>query len=128
MGFAVPHILWEATPMLHNTPAPGRGARLACEALEAREVPATIYALTQSQRLQAFDSSNPAVLLGAVSLRGAVDAGEKITDIDVRPVTGQLYGRSDHARIYVIDVPTGVMVPLPGQFAVGAVAPIDFDP
>jgi hypothetical protein len=105
-----------------------RTTRLQAEALEARDVPTVVYALTQSQRLQAFDSSNPVALLGAVTLRGAVDPGETITDIDVRPVTGQLYGRSSAGRIYVIDVPTGLMAPLPGQFAVGAVAPIDFDP
>jgi len=57
-----------------------------------------------------------------------VDPGEKITDIDIRPSTGWLYGRSDHGRIYVINAQTGDVAPVSGQVAGGASVATAFNP
>lgn len=101
--------------------------RLAVEALEAREVPAILYAVTNSQRLLAFDSANPTVSLGSVALTGLTDPGERITDIDVR-VSGGLYGRSSQGRLYLINPQNGQSTQIGGLVAIGASVGMDFDP
>jgi hypothetical protein len=103
-------------------------SRLSVEPLEDREAPAILYALTNSQRLQLFDTANPGTLIGAVSLHGMVDPGERITNIDIRPANGWLYGRSDHGRIYAINAATGDVAPVGGQVAFGASAATAFNP
>ncbi|WP_439621667.1 DUF4394 domain-containing protein [Gemmata sp.] len=101
--------------------------RLAVEALEAREVPAILYGVTNSQRLLAFDSANPTVSLGSVPLTGLAAPGERVTDIDAR-VGGGLYGRSTQGRIYLINPQTGRATQIGGQVAPGASVGMDFDP
>jgi len=100
---------------------------LRLECLEAREVPAVLYGLTNSQRLLAFDSSNPSISLGSVAISGLSTPGEKLTDIDVR-VGGGLYGRSDRGLIYFINPQTGSAAQVGGFVAGGASVGIDFDP
>jgi hypothetical protein len=111
--------------MFHTRPC----TRLGVERLEDREVPAVLFAVNGGGRLLMFDSANPGVLLGGLNITGMVDQGEFITDIDVRPGSGGLYGRSTSDRLYLIS-------PLSG-FAtrIGDVVPtaasnvgIDFDP
>ncbi|MDY3559462.1 DUF4394 domain-containing protein [Gemmata sp. JC673] len=63
---------------------------LSLEALEAREVPATVYALNSTNTLVKFDSAAPNTLLAIVPV--AVPAGEALQGIDFRPRTGQLIG------------------------------------
>ncbi len=105
----------------------GSRTSLRLECLEAREVPALMYAITNSQRLVAFDSTNPTISLGSVAISGMAAAGEKITDIDVR-VGGGLYGRSDHGLIYLINPQTGSSTQIGGFVAGGASIGMDFDP
>lgn len=63
---------------------------LILEALEAREVPATVYALNSNNTLLKFDSAAPNSVLATVAV--AVPAGETLQGIDFRPRTGQLIG------------------------------------
>jgi len=86
-----------------------------------------LYGLTNSQRLLAFDSSNPSISLGSVAISGLSTPGEKLTDIDVR-VGGGLYGRSDRGLIYFINPQTGSAAQVGGFAAGGASVGIDFDP
>jgi len=104
-----------------------RSTTLNIECLENREVPAVLYALTNSQRLVIIDSNNPSVLLGSSPISGLQSAGEKLTDIDVRFSTGGLYGRSDFGRLYQIDPMSGYSIPVSGAVATGASVGIDFD-
>lgn len=105
-----------------------RPARLACEEFERREVPAILYAVAADQRLLTFDSSDPSTLLGTVRITGQVRAGERITDLDVRPSTGGLYGRSDDGRVYLIDTLTGAATLLNGGVTAPGEAGFDFNP
>lgn len=105
-----------------------RTPRLAVEPLEDRAVPAVIYAVTNSQRLQTFDSSNPAELQSAASITGLSARGEKITDIDVRPSDGALFGRSTLGRLYRIDPGTGSATAAGGPVALGQNLGLGFDP
>jgi len=102
--------------------------QLSVELLEGREVPATIFAVNSAGRLLTFDSSNPSVLIGNLRISGLA-SNEHITDIDVRPGTGGLYGRSDLGRLYVINTfsgfATGIGVAVPTSSRNVA---IDFDP
>src|SRR4029077_15402458 len=82
-----------------------------------------------TNQLVTFDSANPSVLLRSTPIVGFFAAGEVITDIDVRPGTGALSGRSKFARLFLINplnpfaLPVGSPVPLVAQFK-----GIDFDP
>jgi len=114
--------------MFHTNHKRRVGSRLSFEPLEDRDAPAVLFALTNSQRLQTIDTANPGVLLGSVSLHGMVDPGERITDIDIRPGNGWLYGRSDHGRIYTIDAGTGAVTPVGGPVAFGARVATAFNP
>jgi len=106
-----------------------RPSPLRLECLEEREVPAVIYAVTNSQRLLTFDSSNPSALLGSVPINNLSNPGEKITDIDVRPGSGGLYGRSSQGRIYLINPLDGFATLLSGvPVPPGASVATDFDP
>lgn len=98
------------------------------ESLDERITPASLYALTNSQRLITFDSNNPAVILRGVTLTGTLNPGEIITDIDVRVTNNALYGRSSLGRIYLIDPTTGGMAAISGHIAVGASIGMSFDP
>lgn len=102
--------------------------RLGCEALEDREVPAVLFAVTTDQQLVTFDSSNPGVLLGSVALSGLARGGEQITDIDVRPGSGGLYGRSGDGRVYLINTVTGGATLLGGGVTAAGEAGFDFNP
>ncbi len=113
---------------MFRNPQTSRTVRLQLESLEAREVPAVLFGVTQSQRLQTFDSANPSVLLSTVPIRGLLDAGERITDIDVRVGSGELFGRSDGGRIYVINPSTGFVTPISTRVAIGASVGMSFDP
>ncbi|MCE9565265.1 MAG: DUF4394 domain-containing protein [Planctomycetes bacterium] len=101
--------------------------RLSLETLEDREVPAIMFALTNSQRLQTFDTSNPSILLGSTPIHGLASPGERLTDIDVRAANGGLYGRSDQGRVYLIDPTTGLSTQVGGAIA-GASVGMAFDP
>src|SRR5262245_46454604 len=71
---------------------PPRSRILEFETLEAREVPATIYALLAGNVLVSFDSANPTGTLSAPVAITGLQAGQTLRGIDFRPRTGQLIG------------------------------------
>ncbi len=79
-----------------KTAAPKRPApksppfRLGLEALEAREVPATLYALDTANNLLRFDSSTPGMIT-TTAVTG-LGANQTLAGIDFRPRTGELIG------------------------------------
>jgi hypothetical protein len=70
---------------------------------------ATIFALTDSNRLISFDSSTPANLTGVGPIVDSVtgDGIQDLIGIDFRPSTGLLYGVGTGSAIYTIDINTG---------------------
>src|SRR5688500_12259559 len=84
--------------------------------------------LTRSGRLVTFRGDAPGTLLSETKVTGLAD-GEKLVAIDVRPLTGVLYGvASDgaHARLYrVLD---GVATAVGAPFAVTGALSMDFNP
>ena len=65
-----------------------------------------LYALTNDNKLIAFNAKTPNTATAQVSITG-LQTGELIVGIDFRPATGQLYGLGNSSRIYVIDPKTG---------------------
>jgi len=106
-----------------------RAVRPQCEELEGREVPAILFGMTAANQLVVFDSVNPDVVLRAIPLSGFAAANEVITDIDVRPATGGLYGHSNLGRIYLINPLSGFMIPIGNANPLSAAnLGFDFDP
>ncbi len=96
-----------------NRPAPKPRARLNCEALEAREVPATLIGLDNANNLLRFDSAAPTTVQATAAISG-LGAAERVVGIDFRPRTGQLYalsvdanGAGTNARLYTVNAVTG---------------------
>ncbi len=107
---------------------PHSSTRLQVEQLEAREVPATVFALTSGGRILTFDPANPRVVLTALTVTGLA-SGERIADIDVRSGTGGLYGRSNLGRLYLINPFGGFALRVGTTVATAArKVGIDFDP
>jgi len=103
--------------------------RLQVDELESREVPAILFGVTPANQLVVFDSANPGVTLRSVPMTLFLSPGEVITDIDVRPATGGLYGHSNRGRLFLIDPASAIALPV-GNSATPTVANIgmDFDP
>lgn len=59
-----------------------------------------------SQSVVVFDSMAPGVLTATAPLSGLA-AGESLLGIDLRPLTGQIYGLSSLSKLYTINVATG---------------------
>ena len=76
----------------------------------------TIYGLTANDRLIAFDSATPGSLMLDVAISGLA-AGETLHGIDIRPLTGQLYGVSSANKLYVVDKMTGSLSGVGSGFA-----------
>lgn len=88
------------------------GTRLNVDELEGREVPAILFGVTPANQLVEFDSANVGTLLRVVQIGGFVAPGELITDIDVRPNTGNLYGHSTFGRLFLINPISGFAIPV----------------
>ena len=87
-----------------------------------------VIGLTRSGRLVTFAGNAPGTILGEAKVTGLA-AGEKLVAIDVRPLTGVLYGVATdgtHARLYRIT--DGVATAVGTPFAVGGDLSIDFNP
>lgn len=92
-----------------------RTRALSLEALEAREVPAIIYALNATNQLLRLDSATPGTIISTTTVTG-LGANESLQGIDFRPRTGQLYGSTvptgsvapQIVKTYVINPTTGV--------------------
>lgn len=103
--------------------------RLQVDELEGREVPAILFGVTPANQLVTFDSANTNVLLRSAPITGFLSPGETITDIDVRPATGGLYGHSNLGRLFLIDPASAFALPV-GNTAT-LTSPnigLDFDP
>lgn len=91
----------------------------------------TIYGVTTSNNLIAFERANPATIYSNVPITG-LQPGEQILGIDFRPSNGLLYGLGNTSRLYTIDTTTGAAT----QVGSGAFTPplsgpdfgFDFDP
>jgi hypothetical protein len=86
--------------------------------------------VTTNNVLVTFDSANPSAILRATPINGFIAPGEVITDIDVRPTLGLIYGRSNFDRLFLISPFNGfaqlpIGNPLP---VVSATMGFDFDP
>ncbi len=66
-----------------------------------------IYGVTQSsQTLVTFDSANPNSLLSGLAISGLA-TNERITGIDFRPRTGELFAVGNFSNLYTINTTTG---------------------
>ena len=76
---------------------------ISAEQLEAREVPATAFALGTggigANTLFRFDTATPGTLSVGIPVTG-LDAGETVVGIDFRPANGQLYGLAVDAALH----------------------------
>ena len=89
------------------------------------------YLLTDNNQLLKVNTQNPSVVLETLTLTG-VQNNERLTAIDFRPATGQLYGVSNGSRVYMINLANRVATPLgTGPFSPainGDVVGLDFNP
>jgi hypothetical protein len=110
----------------------GTGA-LKLDALSSLPREEIVYGVTASGRLVSFHANNPGHLDSAVALRGLI-AGEKVTSIDFRPATGELFGLTSSNRIVSINTASGqttqLGVPLvtSPQFTANSPGGFDFNP
>ena len=65
------------------------------------------YGINNQNQLLRINTQSPNTTLSTISITGLV-ANDRITNIDFRPTTGQLYGISSGNQLYVIDEVTGV--------------------
>jgi len=120
-------------PRRRSRPAPivRRPGQLRLEALEGREVPATLIGLTASNTLVAFDSATPNTLLTSPVTVTGLSVGESLVGIDYRPANGVLYGIGSSSRVYTVDAATGVASPVGPVFPTplaGGVFGVNFNP
>jgi len=115
---------------------------LGCEQLEARQLLASIFAVTDGNVLLQFDSDSPGVIQRATAING-LGAGETIAAMDFKPgangAAGTLFGVASGNRtpFYTIDPSTGVatrfVAPgfprsgLSGSFPVEYAVGLDYD-
>ena len=79
------------------------------------------------QHVVEFAVDAPGTLLRDVAVSG-LQAGERLTAIDVRPSTGRVVATSDAGRVLVLDPATGAVTPtFPAAFGAGPFGQ-DFDP
>ncbi len=90
----------------------------------------TLVLLGDSNLLYMVDRETPGAVLSEIAVTG-LDMGETLLGIDVRPATGELYGLGSNGRLYVIELRTGVAVPVGTGFATalsGTAFGFDFNP
>ncbi len=89
----------------------------------------TVYGLTQSQQLVAFDHSSPSTVLGTSPAISGLGSGESIVDIDFYPVNGQMYGMATSGNLYRINPLTGVAtLDVAPQSPINGPTDADFNP
>jgi hypothetical protein len=94
--------------------------------------PATLWSVdVNTQHLLRYRSIDPSAPLASIAIAG-VQNGERITALDFRPDTGQLYGLGSTKRIYTLDTATGQATQVGTDpfvpALVGALSDMDFDP
>src|SRR5262249_29168718 len=102
------------------------------ESLEDRHLLSTVFALTPSNGLFAFDTTNPAALTAPTPISG-LPRGETLQAIDFRPATGQplALGSANGGRLYALDPATAAATAIGPPFAVpltGTAFGFDVDP
>jgi hypothetical protein len=101
------------------------------EALETRDLLTTVFALTPTNQLLSFDSSNPERLLSGPAAITGLQGGETLVGIDFRPADGRLYGVGSSNRVYVIDTTTAAATSAGAPFTpglAGRLFGVDFNP
>ena len=96
----------------------------------AQSAPALLYGVTTSNRLIAFDASDPSRLLGSMPIANLA-AGEQIVGIDVRPANNWLYGLGSSSQLYLINQLTGAAIRIGAPFTPalnGSAFGVDFNP
>jgi hypothetical protein len=63
---------------------------------------ANVYAVTNSNQLIRFNTSNPGIVVSVGPVTG-LQAGENILGIDFRPATGELFALGSTSRIYTLN-------------------------
>jgi hypothetical protein len=93
--------------------------------------PETVYGLTASGKLIRFNPGVPGAISSSLSVSG-LGSGETLVGIDFRPATGQLFGLSSAARVYIINTRNGVAAaigaPPAATFLMGQSFGVDFNP
>src|SRR5262245_61286040 len=110
----------------------GRSNPPGVERLEAREVPATLFAIDAAgTSLLRFDSATPNTIAATTAVTG-LGTGEALQGIDFRPATGQLYGLAVagvNARVVTINTTSGAITQVGASFTVSGVDfGFDFNP
>lgn len=100
------------------TPSPR--CRLRVEMLESRDVPTTMFGLV-GNRILIFDSATPRTILKALPITGLINSSERVLDIDVRPGTGGLYGRTNLGNLYLINPLSGFSLFVGGPVSINGV-------
>lgn len=70
-----------------------------------------LYGTTVNNTLLSFESTDACSILTEVSISG-LQPGEDILGIDFRPSNGELYALGSSSRLYVIDLGSGVAMPV----------------
>jgi hypothetical protein len=102
----------------------------AFETLEQRALFASAVALSTTNDLLRFDTSNPGEVTSTRKVTN-LRPGESILAIDARPATGQLYGLGSSSRLYRINPSTGAATQVGDAFAfplAGDSFDLDFNP
>jgi uncharacterized protein (TIGR03437 family) len=91
----------------------------------------TIFALSQSNNLIAFNSGTPGTPIRTLPITG-IPSGESLVGLDFRPATGELYSFGISGNLYTVNTTTGLAT-LVGTAVVAAAANIpqigfDFNP
>jgi hypothetical protein len=72
--------------------------KLTLDGLTALSREEIVFGVTVSNRLVSFRADNPGTLLSSVAIQGLI-VGEKVTDIDFRPASGELFALSSINRV-----------------------------
>ena len=93
--------------MRNVRPVPKTTARLTCETLEAREVPATLLGLGGTNSLLHFDSATPNTTTPIIIT--SLNGGETVLGIDFRPADGLLDAITGQNHLLTINPTSGVI-------------------
>ena len=88
----------------------------------------TVYGLTDSDKVVAFDLATPETVSTPTNITG-LTAGTTLKGIDVRPATLQLYALGSDGQLYVVDTVTGAATKVGSPVTLsGTNFDIDFNP
>ncbi|GAB5495616.1 MAG: DUF4394 domain-containing protein [Phycisphaerales bacterium] len=102
---------------MHNrtTTALSLGIAILCSGTEAQEL---IYAVTDNQTLITWNSDAPNSILSGRAITG-FQSNERVSGIDFRPATGELFAVGSFSNLYTIDVSTGAATQVGTTFSPG---------